>query len=254
MSFIDIALQCCDAGDYLSKGAECAQDNVCYGDLRPIGDYLWFSIPSRLGLPDKSLIAANFAVAAIGLLLSVFALRKLLSAVHNVTLSKSALLILLLLSACIHAIFLLPTIFNTLSDPPASMALLSGIWLLVLAHYNANVAARILQFFLGGLCLGLAVWLRAFYLYPVLAGLVVYMLLWIFSSKKKREELLVFLALLPIGVQFFVMHQMYGTYGYLGEESTSRWARAHLNTPYIGYDTIFPRDGYFWSPQHCAAT
>ncbi|HSC76093.1 MAG TPA: hypothetical protein VLB90_07655 [Pseudomonadales bacterium] len=123
-----------------------------------------------------------------------------------------------------------------------------------MAHYNRNNRARVLLFFLVGICFGLAAWLRAFYLYPVLAGLVVYILLWIFSSKKKWHELLILLALLPVGLQYCVIHREYGTYGYLDDSSTSYWIYNHLNTPYIGFDTVFPRTGYFWRPQHCTAT
>lgn len=254
LSFLKVAPQCCDAGSYISYGTECVTDGVCYGELRPVGDYLWFGIPPWFGWPVESLIAANFVVTALGILLSVIALRKLLAMAYNTRISKTATLILFLLSCFFHAVFLKPTIFNTLSDPPANMMLLSGVWLLILAYCNNHVATRALQFFAAGLCLGLAAWLRAFYLYPVLAGVAIYMLLWIFSSKKTWAELLILLALLPIGAQFVVMHKVYGTYSYLEEKSTSSWADVHLNHPFIGFDTIFPRNGYFWSPQHCEAT
>jgi hypothetical protein len=254
MSLFDIALQCCDAIDYLGLGSECAQGDKCYGDLRPVGSYLWFSIPYRLGWPYKSLIAANFAFTALSMLLSVLALRKLLAATYNVSVGKMTLLILLLASSFIHAIFLLPTIFHTLTDPPSNMLMLSGIWLLVLAHYSTNNVAKTLQFFLVGLCFGLAVWLRAFYFYPAMAGVAIYMLLWVVSSKKKWVELLILLVLLPIGAQYFVMHREYGTYSFLEEKSTSSWTFNHLNTPYVGFDTVFPRTGYYWWPQHCQAS
>lgn len=252
-SFMKVAPQCCDAGSYTTYGAECAADNTCYGDLRPMGDYLWFSVPPRLGWPEDSLIIANFAVTAMGIVLSVMALRKLLAAAHSITISKLTLLLLLIVSSCIHAIFLRPVIFNTLSDPPANMLLLGGIWWLILGHFNPRTITRTLQFLLAGLCLGLGVWLRAFYLYPVLAGIAVYILLWIFSGTKKWAELLLLLALLPIGTQYLVMHRAYGTYSYLNKETTDSWSNLHLNYPYVGYDTIFPRNGYFWSPQNCVA-
>lgn len=254
LSFLKVAPQCCDAGSYTTYGAECAADNTCYGDLRPMGDYLWFSVPHRLGWTDDSLIAANFAVTAIGILLSVLAFYKLLSAIHKSAIGKPALFILLLLSCSVHAVFLRPVIFNTLSDPPANMMLLSGVWLLVIACFSTRTLARILLFALAGLSLGLAVWLRAFYLYPVLSGLAVYLLFWMLSSKKQWMELLIILALLPIGTQYYFMHREYGTYSYLNEETTNSWSELHLNYPYVGYDTVFPRNGYFWSPEYCEAT
>jgi hypothetical protein len=252
-SFFNIALQCCDAGDYLAKGVTCAKDGICYGDLRPVGDYLWFSIPARFGWPPKSLIAANFALAVMSVCLSVFALKKLLTAVCNVSAGAISVLTLLIFSSAIHAVFLRPTIFNTLADPPANLLLLGGIWLQMLAHFNANNATRTLQWMLTGACLGLAAWLRAFYLYPVIAGIAIYFLLWFFSRKKLKEELLILLALLPIGTQYLVTHQMFGTYSYLEEKSTKQWTNIHLNAPFIGYDTVFPRDSHFWTPQHCEA-
>lgn len=253
-SFLKVAPQCCDAGSYTTYGDECAATNTCYGDLRPIGDYLWFSVPPRFGWPEESLIAANFVVTGISVLLSVMAFYKLLSVVSKTSIGKPAIFILFLLSCIIHAVFLRPVIFNTLSDPPANMMLLSSIWLLMLAYFNTHTATRVLQLLLTGLCMGLAVWLRAFYLYPVLAGIGVYMLLWLFSSKRQWIELLILLALLPIGTQYYFMHRAYGTYSYLNEETTNSWSDLHLNHPFIGYDTIFPRNGYFWSPEFCEAT
>jgi hypothetical protein len=150
-------------------------------------------------------------------------------------------------------LFLRPTIFHTLSDPPANMLLLGGVWLLVLAHFNAKNITRTLVFALSGVCLGLTVWLRAFYLYPVIAGIAIYMLLWIFSRNRTWPELFILLALLPIATQYLVIHRVYGTYGYLEDKSTSHWSNIHLNTPFVGYDTVFPRDSHFWPPRHCEA-
>lgn len=251
-SLFDVALQCCDAGSYIGYGSECTVDGKCYGELRPVGVYLWFAIPEKLGWPMESLIVVNLAMLLAGVLLSAVAFKKLLESISGRAVRQYATLPLLLISFAVHAVFLRPTLFHTLSDPPANLFLLSGIWLLLIAHFNARqglVAGAL--FLLGGLCLGLAVWLRAFYLYPVLVGLSVYLLAWFFSAGRKSKQLLLLFALLPISAQYMVMRNVYGTYSYLQEESTNSWAGMHLYQPFVGYDTIFPREGYLWEPRLC---
>lgn len=253
-ALFDIANQCCDAGSYVGIGSECAVGGKCYGELRPVGDYLWFAVPPKLGWPLESLIAANLVMLLVSILLSVMAFKKLLESTCSLAVRKSPLFLMVLSSIAIHAVFLRPTLFNTLSDPPANLFLLNSFWLLMIAHFNHRQGLAVkMQFLLSGLCLGLAAWLRAFYLYPVLVGLSAYLMSWIFSKKRKPEQLLLLLALLPISTQYITMHKVYGTYSYLQEESTNSWVRVHLYQPFIGYDTVFPREGYFWEPQHCEA-
>ncbi len=252
MSFLNIAQQCCDASDYVANGIMCANGVKCYGELRPIGDYLWFAIPTKLGWPLESLIAIHFAMTAISALLSVFALEKLLPP-NGAAMIHARRAVWLLLSLVIHCIFVWPTIFNALSDPPTNMLLLSGIWLLVLAHHSDRTGIRVLLFLVVGLFLGFSAWLRTFYLYPVLVAIALYILLWIISSNKKWVELLILVALLPIGTQYLVMYREYGTIGYIGAESNKRWSELHLNSTVTGYDTVLPRNGYAWQPQFCEA-
>ena len=251
-SFLKIAPQCCDAGSYISYGSECAAKGQCYGELRPIGNYLWFALPQKLGWPLESLITANFVLMFFSVFLSAMAFGKLTALNCTITKKIAVFFVLLLLSFTIHAIFLWPTIFNTLSDPPSSLLLLTSIWFLILAHCNARQRlVAVMQFLAAGFCMGFAVWLRAFYLYPVFIGLGAYFLLWLFSRNKKIRDLLLLAALFPIGVQYIVMHNAYGTYSYLKEETASSWSAMHLNQPFVGYDTIFPRNDYVWHPQHC---
>lgn len=254
MSFFRIAQQCCDASDYVAWGAECANGIKCYGELRPIGDYLWFAIPPKMGWPMESLIVASLVLMFISVLLSIGALGKLLPLTTSSSMVRTCrIFVLLLLSLAIHAIFLWPTMFNALSDPPSNVLLMSGVWLLILAHFNSHTIIRGLQFFLAGLCLGLSVWLRAYYLYPVLMGLLAYIVLWLFSSNRKWVELLLLVALLPIVTQYLVMYREYGTFGYIGSASNTKWAEVHLNSTVAGYDTVLPRNGYAWQPQFCDA-
>jgi hypothetical protein len=251
-SLLKIAPQCCDAGSYIGYGSECAVNGKCYGELRPMGDYFWFAAPQKFGWPLESLVVANLVLMAISVLLSTIAFKKILLLKGRFAIGRAPVIFFLLFSLVIHAVYLQPTIFNTLSDPPANLFLLCSIWLLMLAHFNSSGGLAVeMQYLASGLCMGLAVWLRAFYLYPVIAGLAIYLILWIFSKNKQYENLLLLLALLPVGVQVITMHKAYGSYSYLQKETTSSWSSTHLNQPFVGYDTIFPRADYVWKPQHC---
>jgi len=252
MSFLNIAQQCCDASGYVADGISCANEMKCFGELRPIGVYLWFAIPPKLGWPLESLIVINFVLVAISALLSVLALDKLLSP-PGASMDYKRRVFMLLLSLAIHCVFLWPTMFNALSDPPANVFLLSGVWLLVLGHFSGRIGVKFLLFLAVGLCLGFSAWLRAFYLYPVLVGIALYVLLWIISSNKKWVELLILVALLPIGTQYLVMFREYGTIGYIGAASDKKWSELHLNSTVTGYDTVLPRNGYAWQSQFCDA-
>jgi hypothetical protein len=77
MPLFEFAPQCCDAINYLDGGNQCFTDGLCYGDIRPIGDYLWFAIPHKLGWPVESLITINFILLAISSLLSARAFVRL---------------------------------------------------------------------------------------------------------------------------------------------------------------------------------
>lgn len=249
----EVSHQCCDAGSYMQFGAECAADiKQCYGDLRPVGDYLWFSLPERLGLPPESIVAIHFLIALASVFFCTWVLRVFLEAHSRVQVTKTLSFFLFLVCLGVHVIFLRPTIFNTLSDPPSVVALLLGIGCLVLSSCYAGFSVKkAFLIALAGVFLGVAAWLRAFYLYPVLACVGVYCFLWLFQRKKEWKELLLLIAIIPIATQFFVMYRAYGTIGYLQQDIQSDWTQVHLNAPYIGFDTIMPRNGYFWEPQHC---
>lgn len=253
-SLFEVKLQCCDADSYRQFGSDCAVDGVCHGALRPAGDYLWFSIPYRLGLPDATFVAANFLVIALGIFLSYLALKKIAAEVYGRPLKKWSAFFLLVISAGIHAVFLAPTVFHTLSDPPASMMFLSGIWLLILAHTASQGWVKAILYLLCGTCLGFGAWLRAFNLYPVIACVALYLLLWLFSKEKAFKELLILVALVPIGMQYAIMYKSYGTLSYLSENETKEWSNLHLNQSYVGFDTIFPRNGQYWPSKYCNTT
>lgn len=250
-SFFEVKLQCCDADSYRQFGNECAVDGVCHGVLRPAGDYLWFSVPYRLGLPDEAFVVANFLMVALGVLLAYLALKKIASHIYGRPLEGWSAFFLLVMCVCVHVVFLLPTIFHTLSDPPASMMFLSGIWLLILAHTASRGWVKAILYLLSGVCLGCSAWLRAFSLYPVITAVSLYVFLWLFSKEKAFKELLILVALVPIGLQYAIMYKAYGEFSYLNKEETAGWSNLHLNQSYVGFDTIFPRNGQYWPSKYC---
>ena len=178
----------------MQYGSECAKDiAACYGDLRPIGDYLWFSIPERIGLAPENIVVVNCVAALIGALFWAFVLKRILFAWRGVLVNKVFFSLLLFISLAAHAFFLRPTVFNSLSDPPASVMLLLGIGCMVLSGIQGGQSVvRAGQIFFAGIFLGAAAWLRAFYLYPVLICVFVsfsgYLLLIVDRDRRRRSS------------------------------------------------------------------
>jgi len=252
---LQIAPQCCDAGTYLDMGRTCGLEGLCDGGLRPEGAYYWFSIPYRLGLSPDVLVGMNFLMMFSSVALSVLAFWQLLSATmpQQGWRRYSGMTGLLSGSLLIHSVFLHPTLFHTLSDPPSALLLLDGLWLLMLASCCASNTRRALLLVLAGLCLGASAWIRAFYLYPVLCGLAAYLVLLMFRHKRRVSDLCLFMALVPISTQYIAMYSSYHYIEYIQHEQLVSWSNVHLNQPAVGYDTIFPRHAFGWEPQHCHA-
>lgn len=252
-TLFDASPQCCDADGYMQFGQECAENiRACYGDLRPVGDYLWFSLPMRFGMKAESIVILHVLLALLSVFFCAYVLRRFLIEQCNKPVSKKFYGLLLLMSLLVHAVFLRPTIFNTLSDPPSAVMLLFGLGLLVLCKlHKGSEHGKSGLLLLAGIFLGFSAWVRAFYLYPVLFCVLVYFFLWLFHKGRQWKELLLLVALIPIATQFFVMHRVYGTFSYLQQDTQNEWMQVHLNAPFIGFDTVMPRNGYFWYPQHC---
>lgn len=248
--------QCCDAGYYLEEGAACAQqalaDGACFGQLRPMGSYLWFSLPYRLGLPAESLILAHLLLLLVSVALSSLAYTRLIAKIarrptsfqrrkwlHAVSFGG--------ISALVHWVFFYPVIFNSLADAPAAFFTLIAIWLLLLSqtgHRRAMLAAS-------GALLGLAAWIRVFYLYPLFFVLSVFLVLWLLDRKRRLGELVFLVALIPVLVQFIVTFQQSGQVSYVGTVQTSQLTDFHLGSTSMGYDTlVFPTEGHHW-PSNC---
>jgi hypothetical protein len=156
----------------------------------------------------------------------------------------------LLACLAIHLFFAYPTLHHTLSDLPASLFLLIGIWCFSLSRYLPQ--KKYLLFILTGLCWGLAYGIRVFYLYPILAS---WLLLAIFGmARKKIFYLMIIMPILtlPLIYQSYLVQQHSGKLSfYLNSNSSGYWTKLHLESADAGYDTILPGHGYFWKSPLC---
>lgn len=239
--------QCCDAYQYLELAGYCVSEGRCYNELRPMGAQLWFSWPQWLGLPVETVIVANWVLLACSAVLSVLAMR------HWLVLSGRApgrvfTAFMLLCAMAVHAVYFWPVMAVAVVDAPAGLAALMGLWLLVWAqsHRHAWVLLG-----LAGLLLGAAASIRIFYLYPVLAAVAFYALLWCWRSRHWGHALLL-LALLPIGAQYGATWQQYQRWGFIAPEVSDDWGNRHLTDSSAGYDTVLPWIPYRWG-ETCGA-
>lgn len=250
----EFASQCCDALYYPNMGAACTNAGVCYGDLRPGGTYYWFSLPTRLGLPDEVLILFNFFLLLLSSLLATLFFLQISAKIINPNQKIGDLgkFFLAASSIGIHFLFLAPVIFTTLSDPPAALFLLIGAWGLLLSCFISGTKQFLLILF-ASLSLGGAAWIRAFYLYPVMACIGICLLALICSPRRKWSHVLIVFALTLPGLQFYNTYSITGSWAYFAGNEADRWTNSHLNSPLIGYDTLFPNGGHMWRPRVCAA-
>lgn len=250
--FPEFFVQCCDASNYLDLGKACASANNCYGELRPGGAYYWFSWPVRLGLSSDALIYANFFLMLLSAGLSSYALLPSGKQTKYARFELARLVGLIsgITSLIIHLIFFWPTIFTSLSDPPATLFLLNGFWLLLIAGHKSQMT-KIVFIIAGSLCLGLSAWIRAFYFYPLLAGIAICFIAILIYPRRNFAYALILFALIPPGFQFANTYTQSGKWSYFNTQETSNLTSMHLTSMFIGYDTLLPASSYFSQPQYC---
>jgi hypothetical protein len=235
---IDLTRQCCDADGYLSLGYRCAQTNFCYDELRPVGDAFWFSLPYRLGLGQDLL----FYMQGFLLLLVAYSLFTLFRKNWLPwTLATAALLVQLW-----------PTFFNSLADTPASLLLIEGLLLVLIAAQRQQSGL----FFTAGIFLGCSTLLRAAYFNPLcIAGLLFFTFwLWQITINKHRHLYHCILLLsftLPMALQIYVSWKNMHEWSFLSSDQTHAQYDAHLNSAVVGYDTLLIESSYYWAPS-CA--
>ena len=236
--------QCCDAALYLLQGLQCATDNSCYDQLRPMGAQLWFSLPYRVGLPADILILVHWLLFATSVLLARCALISVLRRWQpGLVLSRTTRVLLLVLSAIIHGWFFWPVMQVALADAPAGLFILIACWLLLLDTRSWHIAVA-------GLLLGCAAWLRFAYLYPLLGMLAGVMMWWCFDRNRDRKQVWLLLALLPVLIQYAATYQHFGIVQYLGPKAYDDLESEHGLSVAAGQETILPQQQYLW-PTTC---
>lgn len=239
MELFELWAQCCDALQYQQVGENCAINGDCYDNLRPMGAALWFSIPYRLGVSPANLVWMHFLLIGASVMLSVKVFRAMAAQafIRPFMFNKLQLLVLFLASITVHFIFFLPVLFHTLADAPAGLLALCGFWLLCLGHTRQSNAWT---YAAAGICLGMAAWLRIFYLYPLLLVMAFYALRQVVSTKKKGELDFIFMALLPLVIQYSSTYHIAGHFSYVSKQESASWKSIHLTDSAIGYDTVMP--------------
>ena len=232
---IDLTRQCCDADGYLSLGYRCAQTNFCYDELRPIGDPLWFSLPYRLGLNENCL----FYMQGLLVLLVGYSLFRLFGKIGPAwALAMAALLIQIG-----------PTFFNSLADTPASLFLVEGLVLALIATQREHAGL----FFLAGISLGCSALLRAAYFNPLCAAGLVFFIFWFWQTAVKkqtalRNSILILSFTLPMTVQFYASWKNMHEWSFASRAQTHAQLNDHLNSTVVGYDTLLIESSYYWAP------
>lgn len=218
-----------------------------------MGAMFWFSLPYRLGLPPTSLILGHYLLLAVSVFLSGWVVQNIRRQRFSIPSGVISFAFILLCSLSIHTAFLFPYLRNSLADAPACLLALIGVWLLFLSHQDNS--KKVWLYAIAGLCLGMAAWIRAFYLYPLLITLGLWFTIKLYKKKMLWRELSLLTALLPILIQFIFTFQHTRQISYLDPETSSSWSMVHLDSPITGYDTILPFDYHTWyAPCHHYAT
>ena len=229
----EFARQCCDAEVYLTLGEICSRTLhlQCWDSLRPIGSAVYFSVPYLLGISPKFIIVMNFLLLALSVYLGNKAVGETYSFTHWNNLYVRYAIVTLP-----HLVFMYDAAWNALSDVPAACFALIGIWFLILGIKKAKVWL----YAISGLSLGLAAFIRAFYLYPVLLTALCIMIAFVYYKFQPRIGVVFFIAMLgiPILYQFQSTYRHTGQWSYLNEAATAPETEIHFTRPQYGYDTV----------------
>jgi len=241
--------QCCDAIQYLGLADHrCLAAGDCYDSVRPMGSVLWYSWLGYLGFPLEYIIIVHWILLAVSVSMSALAMHHWL---RNVKVGDHYLLqrffwVALPFSVVIHVFLFWPTIAVSLSDTPAAIFLLIGIWSLFLSQGERR--ASWLWWGLAGLSFGMAAWIRVFYLYPVLLVLLLWLVVSLARFRQRKSGLIILVALIPILTQVFFTYREYNRIGFLSSSAEKQYSSMHLTMSAAGFDTVMPGAGYFWMP------
>lgn len=231
---LQLAAQCCDAHNYLIIGKECATTGQCYDALRPIGATYWFSLPYRFGWNPSSFVYAHLGLMLTSTVLSVVAIGQFAKTrITKNPLSKPWLAALLLLaSTIIHLVFLYPVLRHSLADAPAALFALIAIWLLWMTPTDGS--GRLFTLLLSGLSFGLAACIRIFYLYPVMAVMAAWVLIWLVNRNRRWADLVLLSAFAIMIIQVHATWKHAGQLAFLPPDSSQ------VDPISTGIDTVLP--------------
>jgi hypothetical protein len=234
--------QCCDAQNYLLIGQDCAAKEACYNDLRPLGAGYWFSFPYRFGWPLESMIVANLLLMLGSIVLSLVAIDRL-ARLKQFVLPAWQRTLFLIASTLVHVIFLYPTLRHAITDAPASLFALIGTWLLLATPDKSP--RRGITLCCAGLSLGMAAWMRVFYVIPVLVITGLWIIFWLFNHPRKTSDLCL-LSLLPIIASQYLSswHHTHRIEYLPPNPGLVEW---HMTSIPTGYDTVLPGYTYAWN-------
>jgi hypothetical protein len=213
-----------DAGIYASYALDCVNGGNCWREIRPAGFIQYVAIPIRMGWPMEALIGMNLALMLLSALLATVALGALLPQVP----AAKRWGLGFPLSLASHALFMLGCAHYILADVPAAACALSAVWLLLLAVLKDKAWL----YPLAGLALGLAVCLRAFYLYPALLALAISALL-VWPLRRTSPSAWTGLALLvlgPILMQTALTHRHTGVWSFLEPKNSAYYQASEMGT------------------------
>jgi hypothetical protein len=244
---IPVESQCCDADAYMGLGYQCSLSAAkCWDSLHPMGAVLWFSVPFRLNLPAASILVAHFLLLLISSALAGTWLWRTLESnsfdsFHRILLRAGVFL----LALCIHGVFFRAVIFTSLADAPAGLMALIAVWLILLVHQGSETTATAISeacmLAASGVLIGLACWIRVFYLYPLLLSLLVGALFAFTRPYRRRASLWLLLAMAPVLIQYGTTFARTGTLNYIAPVTGNYWTAQHLTSSASGYDTLVPQ-------------
>jgi hypothetical protein len=223
--------QCCDASYYLARGKQCALTGQCWDPLRPGGTVFYFSLPFSLGLPAEGVIVEHALFVTAAAICAYFVLLDLLGPARGLVTKIVAFAAVV----AVHVGFMRSLVFTAISDAPAGAAALMGIWLLVLSHTRKKFTFAIA----GCAALGVALSLRAFYLYPALLTVVVVFVQAARDNVRPRRLAVACAAVVvPIAVQVTASHENSRTFTFIDSRVELASAHEHFDNAIWGYDTV----------------
>lgn len=238
---LEFDAQCCDAHLYINLARACLAGE-CYDPVRPAGVQYWFSLPLRVGLPLEYVMVANWVLLFISVTLAVFAVRAVLRKINGAV-GLGATAIILFVATASHIFFFWPFMHVFLADAPAGLMATIGIFSYLLGSNSQRWPAAA-WWVLAGIGLGMSVWIRSFYLYPVVILLGIHTLFWLLNGRRRAVDILVLVALIPILIQFNMTWQRHHQWSFIEPVASKTWKSIHLSDSGIGYDTLLPFSAY----------